>query len=228
MMDAYERVIIPSLAMKMREMSSEAETMEEVVDVAFISEELCNPIAPFQVKEEIVQLLRTLDAMRPKTVLEIGTARGGTLFLFARVAAQDAEMISIDLPEGPFGGGYPEWLAPIITSFAGPGQRIDLLRADSHSPETLAEVERILAGRALDFLFIDGDHEYDGVKADFNMYSGLVRKNGLIALHDIVPGDPSMVGGVPRFWNEVKVGRETTEVFKDIGQGGFGIGLMRV
>ncbi|MCJ7489610.1 MAG: class I SAM-dependent methyltransferase [Thermoplasmata archaeon] len=227
-MDAYERVIIPSVAIKLRELSNEAKTIEEVVNIASSSEELGISIAPFQVKEEVIQLLRTLDAMRPKTILEIGTARGGTLFLLARIAAQDAEMISIDLPEGSFGGGYPERLAPLISSFARPGQRINLLRADSHSPETLAEVENILAGRNLDLLFIDGDHEYEGVKTDFNMYSGLVRKDGLIALHDIVPGDPSIVGGVPRFWNEVKVGRETTEIIKDMRQGGFGIGLVKV
>jgi hypothetical protein len=30
----------------------------------------------------------------------------------------------------------------------------------------------------VDFLFIDGDHTYEGVKKDFEMYSPLVRREG--------------------------------------------------
>jgi len=45
-----------------------------------------------------------------------------------------------------------------------------------------------------DFLFIDGDHTYEGVEGDFEMYSPLVRRGGIIAFHDIVPGPPENVG----------------------------------
>lgn len=36
----------------------------------------------------------------------------------------------------------------------------------------------------IDFLYIDADHSYEGVKLDFDLYSKLVKKTGLIALHD--------------------------------------------
>lgn len=36
----------------------------------------------------------------------------------------------------------------------------------------------------IDLLFIDGDHSYEGVKKDFNLYSKLVSPNGLILIHD--------------------------------------------
>lgn len=36
----------------------------------------------------------------------------------------------------------------------------------------------------IDFLFIDGDHSYEGVKLDFELYSKLLSDNGLILLHD--------------------------------------------
>ncbi len=36
-------------------------------------------------------------------------------------------------------------------------------------------------GEPVDFLFIDGDHLYDGVKIDFELYKKLVRPGGLIA-----------------------------------------------
>ena len=36
----------------------------------------------------------------------------------------------------------------------------------------------------IDFLFIDGDHSYDGVKLDFELYSNLLSENGVIMIHD--------------------------------------------
>ena len=149
------------------------------------------------------------------------------MFLLTRIAAPDATFITVDLPGGPFGEGYPEWMSPMMRSFAKPEQIIRLLRVDSHSPDTLADIQRILDGREVDLLFIDGDHRYEGVKRDFEMYSGLVRRGCPITFHDIVPGDPEIVGGVPRFWEEVKGEYESAEFVKDWNQGGFGIGLIR-
>jgi hypothetical protein len=36
----------------------------------------------------------------------------------------------------------------------------------------------------IDFLFIDGDHSYEGVKTDFELYSKIISDNGVIVLHD--------------------------------------------
>jgi hypothetical protein len=36
----------------------------------------------------------------------------------------------------------------------------------------------------IDFLFIDGDHSYEGVKLDFNLYSTILSDNGIIMIHD--------------------------------------------
>lgn len=103
------------------------------------------------------------------------------------------------MPGGPFGGGYPKWKAHFTSLLRDILLKIFLIRADSHDIRTLDVVKRILGGHKLDFLFIDGDHTYEGVKKDFEMYSPLVRKGGLIAFHDIVPGPLECVGGVPKF-----------------------------
>lgn len=63
----------------------------------------------YQITEEILELLKILAVRKPKVLLEIGTANGGTLFLFSRIASDDGVHISIDLPDGAFGGGYREW-----------------------------------------------------------------------------------------------------------------------
>jgi len=67
----------------------------------------------------------------------------------------------------------------------------------------------------LDFFFIDEDHTYDRVKQDFEMYSKLVRPGGIIGFHDIFPGPPETVGGVPRFWDEVKSDLDHIEVIAE-------------
>lgn len=36
----------------------------------------------------------------------------------------------------------------------------------------------------IDLLFIDGDHSYEGVKKDFDLYSTILSENGVIMLHD--------------------------------------------
>jgi predicted O-methyltransferase YrrM len=185
----------------------------------------------WQKTSEITALLRLLQAEPPQTVLEIGTAGGGTLFLLARVAAADALLVSVDLRHGRFGGGYPAWRGRFYRSFAREDQRVEPLRGNSHDQRLKMRVERLLDGRALDFLFIDGDHAYDGVQQDFADYSPLVPPGGLIAFHDIVPGgfgkhgDP---GGVPTFWRELRASRpDVIELVEDWEWGSCGIGVLR-
>jgi predicted O-methyltransferase YrrM len=181
---------------------------------------------PEQVREEILGLLKVLIQYKPRNILEIGTARGGTLFLFSRIASPDAIIISIDLPGGPFGGGYPVWKIPIYRSFVLPGQKLSLIRGDSHDLRTLKIVEEILGVMKLDFLFIDGDHTYKGVKMDFEMYSPLVGKGGIIAFHDIVPHPPETSCEVSKFWNEIKHSYRHQEIVKDWNQRWAGIGVL--
>lgn len=218
----------PILVDRYAKAAKDARTIEQSLDFALSYESMGVSIAPLQIREEIDGLMKVVSDLRPHTVLEIGTASGGTLFLFTRVVAEDAEVISVDLPEGEFGGGYPAWKSRLFKSFALNGQSIQLLRADSHKPETLKAVREVLQDRPVDFLFIDGDHSYEGVRKDFEMYSPLVRNGGIIAFHDVCPGPAENVGGVPDFWREVSVKRGGMDIIKDRNQGGFGIGVLNL
>jgi len=180
-------------------------------------------LSPIQVLDEIVQLFNDVKSLAPQTVLEIGTHRGGTLYLWTRLARPDATLISIDLPGGKFGGGYSSFRVPIYRRFARDRQQLHLLRADSHAQSTLDEARRLLAGRPLDFLFLDGDHTFAGITQDWEMYSPLVRPGGLIAFHDIAGFYADTQ--VKQFWDTIKLSHSHREYIAAPG-GKFGIGLL--
>jgi predicted O-methyltransferase YrrM len=179
-----------------------------------------------QIDEEISQLAALVRRNSPRLVCEIGTAWGGTLAIWTAICDAEATIISIDLPRGLYGAGYPRFRASFYRSFAKKRQNLFLLRADSHIFSTLRYVKGILGSRGLDFLFIDGDHSYEGVKRDFNMYKSLVNKGrGIIAVHDIAEASNPNVG-VPRFWAEIRSKYATTEIVNDPNQGWAGIGVI--
>lgn len=205
----------------------QSDNPEIVLDYAF--NVLGLVLRPIQIKEEFLGFLKEFKELSPKNILEIGTATGGSLLSVCKLAPDNAKIISIDLPGGKFGGGYPEWKTPIFKMFKKNNQELILLRSDSHLEETKDKIINILEGDKIDFLFIDGDHEYEGVKKDFEMYSPLVRSGGVIAFHDIAPnGDRQYTGGVPIFWKEIKDSYKIKEFIKDENQRGFGIGLIFV
>ena len=184
-------------------------------------------IATLQIKFELLELLKILKKKKPKYILEIGTAFGGTLFLFTRIASYDAKIISIDLPGGNFGGGYIKTRIKLYNSFSINNQKIHLIRKNSHKKETLEEVEEILSKNKLDLLFIDGDHTYKGVKKDFELYSPLVKEGGIIVLHDIVKSEIKGVE-VSLFWDELKSKYNITEIIENQNQNWAGLGLIKL
>jgi cephalosporin hydroxylase len=180
-------------------------------------------IAPIQSRDEFLSLLHTVGIAKPAGVLEIGTASGGTLFMFTRVVAETAKIASVDLPQGSFGGGYAARKIPLYSAFALPRQQLKLIRADSHSPHTYEQVKAYFSGQSVDFLFIDGDHTYEGVRKDFEMYRRLVGRGGHIAFHDIVYAE-----GVARFWAEIKPQYKTSWELVSPHSPRYGIGVLQV
>lgn len=198
--------------------------LKRLIDFAF--EAYGGLIRPLQIRSEILQLLELLQLRTPERILEIGTSNGGTLFLLSRIASANACIISIDLPLGFFGGGYPGWKKFIYRSFASRSQKIHLVRADSHSLTTRGKIKTILQGQSLDLLFIDGDHTYEGAKNDFEMYEPFVRQGGLVVLHDIVRHSTKSGCRVEEYWNELKHRYQYTEFVDNADQHWAGLGII--
>jgi predicted O-methyltransferase YrrM len=196
------------------------DTLERAIDYC-----VDRPILMAQVRSEIVQLAKILQASAPKHSLEIGTNYGGTLFLLCTLSPPDAKIISVDLPSGPFGGGYPRRKVPLFRRFPRGSQQLHLIRADSHSPDTKERVLEILDGEQLDYLFLDGDHTYGGVQRDFQMYAPLVRSGGIVAFHDITTYKRESECQVEKFWREIKHHYRHREIIEDVDEGSLPIAV---
>ncbi len=223
---------------ELKRLSTEAKTMEEIINLGFSFRYSLSDIPSFltynlqlvifQNKYEMIEFSKLIDKLKPKIILEIGTAMGGTLYLLSRFSASKAILISLDLPEVIVGGKFFPSNPSFFKKFVKKKQKIILIRDNSHKFSTLQKIKRILKNRKIDVLFIDGDHTYEGVEKDFEIYKSLVKSGGLICFHDIVPGLYDNVGGVPDFWRKIRKKYNSREIVEDWNQGGFGIGIILV
>jgi predicted O-methyltransferase YrrM len=157
--------------------------------------------------------------------MEIGSWQGGTLFVWSQLSVDNAHLISLDLNRV----GDSSELVKRFQGFMKPGQSLVCLRQDSHLPASLEAVKTALTGRELDFLFIDGDHTFDGVKQDFEMYSRFVKPGGWIAFHDIIENPAQPDYGVPAYWRELRDKYHCVEFVDERNplKGGAGIGILQ-
>lgn len=116
--------------------------------------------------QELWECIDYVNSINPQRILEIGNACGGTTLFWQGLAP-----LVVSLDTEPITGNINPGCFPYV----------DFILGDSHSEETLNKVKGFAP---YDFLFIDGDHEAAGVRMDWDMYSPLVRKGGMVAFHD--------------------------------------------
>ena len=210
---------------------SQRTTLDQTEDWKELIETVCRrrnrrSIYANQNPAEIGALCDLLRLNPPQVIVEIGTSQGGTLYLFSRLVAPGGLVISIDKPGEP--GSVRAVMRSVYQTFGkSRGTKVIALDRDSHCSETHAELERLLAGRSIDLLFIDGDHRYEGVKADYLTYRQWVADNGIIALHDIAIREQHRTIQVPRFWQELKSSSLSYEEFVACPGNSPGIGIIR-
>lgn len=212
---------------KLKDRMKQEKDLSDIVETAFSFRGYgpYRSIRPAQIRNELTELAGMVKDEDPSIVMEIGTANGGTFYVLARYLDYTSTLISLDLPGGEFGGGYSEDLVPFFENFA-EDKELAFFRENSHDIKTKRRIEKHLSGKKIDFLFIDGDHTYEGVKQDYEMYKPLVSGDGIIAFHDIVSGPLEKVGGVPDFWSEIKKSFYSREIVKSWDQEGYGIGVI--
>ena len=153
--------------------------------------------------EELVILATIVRCLQPKRIVEIGTAEGRTALNLALNSPPDAEIITLDLP--------PE-LTGEHRKHSGPNYR----QMDIKEPGILfrdhpvaSKIKLVLADstkfdwtpyeRSVDFVFIDGAHDYESVRKDSENALRIIRPGGVIVWHDY-----GVWGGVTRYLDELR------------------------
>lgn len=143
-----------------------------------------------QIKEEWFWLIgQTVNTWEERgNILEIGAYDGGSTSFLSNFADK---MITIDMND-PCRFDVRD-----IQAFD-----YEYIGGDSHHPN---QTQRF-GDHEWDFVFIDGDHSYEGVKADFYNILPHLQKGTPVAFHDIAISDFHHEHGcyVGEFWRDLK------------------------
>jgi predicted O-methyltransferase YrrM len=192
--------------MRFRNVERWPESVRGFEDLAFMfsSNQLNHGVASLQF-DEAALLFHLARDIESGPVAEIGRFKGGSTIVFASALPQGVELWSYDFhvalrPDMP-GAELDEELRAALVRF-GLEEKVHLLVADSRIAEP--------PPGELALLFIDGDHSYEGAKADFDRWSAFVRPGGHVLLHDAVDtgGYGNVYPGVARLAGEIGAGWE--------------------
>jgi predicted O-methyltransferase YrrM len=173
-------------------------------DLAFMfsSNQLNHGVASLQI-DEAALLYSLARHVQSGPIAEIGRFKGGSTLVFAAALPAGAELWSYDFhvalrPDMP-GAELDAELRGALERFGVAG-KVHLLVADSRTADPPPE--------PLELLFIDGDHSYEGAKADYERWRAFVRPGGHLLFHDAVDtgGYGNVYPGVARLMGEIGEG----------------------
>lgn len=107
--------------------------------------------------------------------LEVGVDKGKSLSVARMVAKKDVEVIGVDLRDNP---NVPDTV---------------FIQDDS---------TKVKLGKKVNVIFIDGDHTYEGCKADIDNWYPQMAKKGVMLFHDADETSPGVVQAMEEFAKE--------------------------
>jgi predicted O-methyltransferase YrrM len=126
---------------------------------------------------EAAYLFRLVRSLDEPAVVEIGRFRGGTTLL---LAAAGGRVLSLDID--PASTERDATLRRALET-RGLADRVTLVIGDSRTYDVAPESQ--------DIVFIDGDHSYEGARADVERWLPSLRPGGHLLLHDGMVPEPA-------------------------------------
>ncbi len=128
-------------------------------------------------------------------IAEIGTFEGRFFIAMALGLAPGERALGIDTFDWPDDGV----LARFLENCAGAGlahERFTAWKADSRSMSA-SDLREKLAGRAVRFFHVDGDHVHDSLAHDLELAHAVLHPDGLICIDDMLhPSYPTLITAV--------------------------------
>lgn len=117
-------------------------------------------------------------------LVEIGTWHGVNTARLRRVMTPDGVLWAVDpYPKGRLGFSMQRVIARREVARVSNG-RVVWVRTTGKDAARRYAAE---ANPPVQFLFVDGDHSYEGLRGDWEGWSGLIADDGVVALHDSRP-----------------------------------------
>lgn len=151
--------------------------------------------------------------LKPKKVLCVGS-KYGFIPAICAIACRDNKIGKVDFVDagmdmnavgklaGSHWGGVGFWKKCNPRRYFG---KFDLQNYLDLYVMTTEEFAKKYSKRKYDYIHIDGDHSYKGVKLDFDLFWMRLNKGGFIAFHDIAsPDKDGNIYGTRKFWKEIK------------------------
>jgi len=198
------KIMLPKIAYKIYRYANVKRHLKELA-INYRYRKLINSIKELQTadkifthltKEEKLLLYNLASKVRDGYALEIGSYLGASACFISAGLKGSSKLICVDtwkndaMSEGPR-DTYEEF----VKNTKNFSEKIIMVRGFSFN--VVEDVKRIT--NAIDLLFIDGDHSYQAVKKDVELYFPLLKKGGAIIFHDI-----GWAEGVKKVVEEIK------------------------
>lgn len=153
-----------------------------------------------------------------RSYLEIGCKFGGTLWRVGMALPKGSTCVGVDFPRAPEATSFHS-MRSVIRRLQEEGRECTMVWGDSTDRKAIDKVRSL---GPFDACFIDANHSRLYVEKDWMNYGQMAKK--VVAFHDIC----WQSSGVPKFWNEIKVGHHYSELRYDPGGANNGIGVIYV
>jgi Methyltransferase domain len=163
-----------------------------------------------------------IDALRPRTLVELGTHRGFSYFAFCQAVLRlqlETRCYAVDTWKGDEHAGY--YGEEVFRGVCYENERrystfSSLIRS------TFDEASHYFSNGSIDLLHLDGRHFFDDVKHDFETWQTKLSNQAIVLLHDTNVRERDF--GVFRFWEQLCRTHPHFEFLHGHGLGILGIG----
>ena len=164
-----------------------------------VAQKACTEWFAYQNPFELEMALTVVDKIKPRIIMELGTAHGASLAAWAEIAKPELT-ISLDPEDIPRTLEQKASFENLCKTYK--FERIPFYDRNENAQRLL---EVILNGRKIDFMFIDGAHEFESVLFDFYTYKKFMAPNGVVGFHDIIYNEVLADAGstVSWFWDRL-------------------------
>lgn len=145
--------------------------------------------------QDMFALQEIIFKTRPKFIIEVGVAWGGSLLFYSTLmeVLGGERIIGVDIY-------IPDDLKERLASYRKLSERLTLINGSSVAPDTLSQIKSIVGDCREVMVFLDSYHTHDHVFKELQLYSPLIGKGYYLICGDTIIEDIPEQKHRPRPW----------------------------